>query len=79
LTADRPRPYGSPVTTAFLAGVAAGLGIAIPVGAIAILIVETGLRRGFRLGAAAGAGAATVDGIYVLVAAAEGGGSALRT
>jgi threonine/homoserine/homoserine lactone efflux protein len=58
--------------TAFLAGVAAGLGIAIPVGAIAILIVETGLRRGFRLAAAAGAGAATVDGIYALVAAAFG-------
>ena len=58
--------------TALLAGAAAGLGIAIPVGAIAILIVETGLRRGFRLAAAAGAGAATVDGIYALVAAAFG-------
>lgn len=58
--------------TAFGAGVAAGLGIAIPVGAIAILIVETGLRRGFRLGAAAGAGAATVDGIYATVAAVFG-------
>ncbi len=58
--------------TAFLAGAAAGLGIAIPVGAISILIVETGLRRGFRLAAAAGAGAATVDGIYALVAAAFG-------
>ena len=58
--------------TAFLAGAAAGLGIAIPVGAIAILIVETGLRRGFRLAAAAGAGAATVDGLYALVAAAFG-------
>lgn len=58
--------------TAFLAGAAAGFGIAIPVGAIAILIVETGLRRGFRLAAAAGAGAATVDGVYALVAAAFG-------
>jgi arginine exporter protein ArgO len=58
--------------TAFLAGAAAGLGIAIPVGAIAILIVETGLRRGFRLAAAAGAGAASVDGLYALVAAAFG-------
>jgi len=60
------------MTTAFLAGVAAGLGIAIPVGAIAILIIETGLRRGFRLASAAGAGAATVDGIYATVAAAFG-------
>ena len=58
--------------TPFLAGAVAGLGIAIPVGAIAILIVETGLRRGFRLAAAAGAGAATVDGLYALVAAAFG-------
>ena len=39
---------------ALVAGVVAGYGIAIPVGAIAILIVETGLRRGFRLAAAAG-------------------------
>ena len=58
--------------TAFLAGAAAGLGIAIPVGAISILIVETGIRRGFRLAAAAGAGAATVDGVYALVAAVFG-------
>jgi len=72
LTRHRPRPYGLPVVTALLAGAAAGLGIAIPVGAIAILIVETGLRRGFRLAAAAGAGAATVDGVYALVAAAFG-------
>jgi len=57
---------------AFLAGAAAGYGIAIPVGAIAILIVETGLRRGFRLAAAAGTGAASADGIYALVAAAFG-------
>ncbi len=57
---------------AFLAGAAAGYGIAIPVGAIAILIVETGLRRGFRLAAAAGAGAASADGTYAAVAAAFG-------
>lgn len=58
--------------TAFVAGVAAGYGIAIPVGAIAILIIETGLRRGFRLAAAAGAGAAAADGIYAAVAAVFG-------
>ncbi len=57
---------------AFLAGAAAGYGIAIPVGAIAILIVETALRRGFRLAAAAGAGAATVDGVYAAIAAVFG-------
>ena len=57
---------------AFLAGAAAGYGIAIPVGAIAVLIMETALRRGFRIGAAAGAGAATVDGLYAGIAAAFG-------
>lgn len=57
---------------AFVAGVVAGYGIAIPVGAIAILIVETGLRRGFGLAAVAGAGAAAADGIYAAVAAAFG-------
>lgn len=58
--------------TAFVAGVAAGYGIAIPVGAIAILIIETGIRRGFRLAAAAGAGAAAADGTYAAVAAVFG-------
>lgn len=57
---------------AFLAGVIAGYGIAIPVGAIAILIVETGLRRGFRAAFAAGAGAATADLVYALLAAFAG-------
>jgi arginine exporter protein ArgO len=56
----------------FLAGAAAGYGIAIPVGAIAILIVETALRSGLSLGLAAGAGAASVDGLYALVAVLAG-------
>jgi arginine exporter protein ArgO len=60
------------VSEAFLAGVVAGYGIAIPLGAIAVLIVEAGLRRGFRTGAAAGAGAATADGVYAAVAAISG-------
>lgn len=55
-----------------LAGAAAGFAVAIPVGAIAVLVVETGLRRGFRLGAAAAAGAATADGLYATVAALGG-------
>ena len=65
------------MTAALLAGVVAGYGIAIPVGAIAILIVETGLRRGFRLGAAAGAGAAVADGIYATIAAVFGAALAI--
>ncbi len=57
---------------AFVAGALAGYAIAIPVGAIAVLIVETGLRRGFRIAAAAGAGAATADLTYASVAMAGG-------
>lgn len=57
---------------AFAAGALAGYGVAIPVGAIAVLIVETAVRRGFRIGAAAGAGAASADGVYALVAVVAG-------
>jgi arginine exporter protein ArgO len=57
---------------AFLSGVFAGYGIAIPVGPIAILILELGLRRGFRVALSAGAGAASADLIYATVAAAAG-------
>lgn len=63
------------MAASFLAGAIAGWAIAIPVGAIAILIVEIGIRRGFRAAAAAGAGAASADGIYAALAAA--GGTAL--
>jgi threonine/homoserine/homoserine lactone efflux protein len=60
------------VIAPFLAGAAAGYAIAIPVGAIAILILETGIRRGLRPALAAGAGAASADGIYAFVAMAFG-------
>ena len=56
----------------FLQGVLAGYGIAIPVGAIAVLIVEMGLRSGFKKGFAAGAGAATADLVYASLAALVG-------
>jgi threonine/homoserine/homoserine lactone efflux protein len=60
------------LTAAFLAGVAAGFAIAVPVGVIAVLILEAGMRRGFRIAAAAGAGAATADGAYALLASGFG-------
>jgi len=72
---------------AFITGVVAGYGIAIPVGAIAILIVEIGLRRGFQPAFSAGAGAATADFLYAglavlggttLASAVESIGSSLR-
>jgi arginine exporter protein ArgO len=60
------------VTASFVAGALAGWAIAIPVGAIAVLIVEIGIRRGFRVAAAAGAGAASADGLYAALAAVGG-------
>jgi arginine exporter protein ArgO len=60
---------------AFLTGVLAGYGIAIPVGAIAILIVEVGIRCGFRCAFFAGAGAASADSLYAGLAVI--GGAAL--
>ena len=60
------------VVASFLEGLAAGYGIAIPVGAVAILIVNTALGCGFRIGFMAGAGAATADMLYALLAALAG-------
>ncbi|GAB1690589.1 LysE family transporter [Krasilnikovia sp. M28-CT-15] len=63
------------MTAPFLAGVVAGYGVAIPVGAIAVLIAGLSARTSLRVGAAAGLGAATADGIYALAAVL--GGAAL--
>jgi arginine exporter protein ArgO len=60
------------VSAAFLAGVVAGYGIAVPVGAIGVLIVGLSARNSLRVGAAAGLGAATADGLYALVAVIGG-------
>lgn len=58
--------------TPFIEGLIAGYGIAIPVGAIAILIVDMGLRCGFRIGFMAGAGAAAADLLYATLATVAG-------
>lgn len=58
---------------AFLTGAIAGYGIAIPVGAIAVLILDIGIRDGFRSSFWAGAGAATADLLYAAIAVALGG------
>ncbi|MFI7543326.1 LysE family transporter [Actinoplanes sp. NPDC049599] len=63
------------MTGAFLAGVVAGYGVAVPVGAIAVLIAGLTARTSLRVGAAAGLGAATADGVYALIAVL--GGAAL--
>jgi arginine exporter protein ArgO len=63
------------MSAAFLAGVVAGYGIAVPVGAIGVLIVGLSARTSLRVGVAAALGAATADGVYAVVAAL--GGAAL--
>jgi threonine/homoserine/homoserine lactone efflux protein len=60
------------MSAGFLAGVVAGYGIAVPVGAIGVLIAGLSARTSLRAGAAAGLGAATADGIYALIAVAGG-------
>ncbi|MFF5057286.1 LysE family transporter [Micromonospora sp. NPDC000663] len=61
---------------AFLAGLVAGYGVAIPVGAIAILILGLSARTSFRVGAAAALAVATADGLYAAVATLGGAGLA---
>ncbi|MFC8505151.1 LysE family transporter [Streptomyces sp. NPDC057411] len=63
------------MTAAALAGLLAGYGIAIPVGAVGAYLVAVTARTGWRTGAAAALGVATADGVYALLAVA--GGSAL--
>ncbi|SCF01517.1 Arginine exporter protein ArgO [Micromonospora coriariae] len=60
------------MTGAFLAGLVAGYGVAIPVGAIAVLILGLSARTSFRVGAAGALGVATADGLYAAVAAVAG-------
>jgi threonine/homoserine/homoserine lactone efflux protein len=61
---------------AFVDGALAGLGIAVPVGPIAVLVVDQSMRRGFRMGAVAGFGAATADLTYASIAGLIGAAAA---
>ena len=63
------------MTDALVAGLLAGYGVAVPVGAIAALIVSLTARTSLKVGAAAALGVATADGVYA--AAAVLGGAAL--
>ncbi|TCO45837.1 LysE/ArgO family amino acid transporter [Actinocrispum wychmicini] len=60
---------------AFAAGLVAGYGVAIPVGAIGALLVGLTARTSLKVGAAAALGVATADGLYALAAVL--GGAAL--
>jgi threonine/homoserine/homoserine lactone efflux protein len=60
------------VASSLVEGLLAGYGIAIPLGAVGVLIVSTAMQLGFVRGFAAGAGAATADFVYAVVASAAG-------
>ncbi|MGI5481913.1 LysE family transporter [Streptomyces lavendofoliae] len=60
---------------ALVAGALAGLGIAVPVGAVGAYLVALTARTSLKVGACAALGVATADGLYALVAAV--GGAAL--
>jgi threonine/homoserine/homoserine lactone efflux protein len=66
---------------ALLAGLAAGLAIAMQVGAVSLLLVEAAVVSGPRVGVAAGMGVAAADLGFALIAAAAGGaaGAALSS
>lgn len=60
------------MTEALLTGLLAGYGIAMPVGAMAVLIVTLSAQVSWRHGMAAALGVATADGLYALVAVVGG-------
>jgi threonine/homoserine/homoserine lactone efflux protein len=68
-------------SAALLAGLAAGLAIAMQVGAVSLLLVDAAVVSGPRVGVAAGMGVATADLAFAVVAAAAGGaaGAALAS
>lgn len=57
---------------ALISGLVTGYAIAVPVGAVAALIIALSARTSWRVGAAAGLGVATVDGVYAAVAVIAG-------
>jgi len=63
------------VIAPLVAGLVAGYGIAIPVGAVGAYLVSLTARTSLRTGMSAALGVATADGVYALVAVA--GGAAL--
>ncbi|MDI2131364.1 LysE family transporter [Yinghuangia seranimata] len=65
------------MTEALLPGLLAGYGIAMPVGAMTVLILTLSARNSLAYGLAAGLGTATADGLYALLAVL--GGAALAS
>ncbi|MFJ5997207.1 LysE/ArgO family amino acid transporter [Streptomyces sp. NPDC092370] len=65
------------MTAALVAGLLAGYGIAVPVGAVGTYLVSLTARTSLRTGVCAALGVATADGLYAL--AATVGGTALAS
>ncbi|MFJ3669319.1 LysE family transporter [Streptomyces sp. NPDC090106] len=63
------------MTGALVAGLLAGYGIAVPVGAVATYLISLTARTSLRTGVCAALGVAAADGLYALVATL--GGAAL--
>lgn len=64
------------VTGYLVAGLLAGYGIAVPVGAVAAHLMALTARTSLRTGACAALGVATADGVYALVATVAGAAAA---
>ena len=60
------------MTDALISGLLAGYGVAIPVGAIGVLILGLSARTSLQIGAAAAMGVATADGLYAIIAVLGG-------
>jgi len=60
------------VLDVLISGLVTGYAIAVPVGAVAALIIALSARTSWSVGAAAGLGVATVDGVYAAVAVVAG-------
>jgi threonine/homoserine/homoserine lactone efflux protein len=57
---------------AFGIGLVAGFAIAMPLGAIAVLLLREGMLYGFKVAAAGAAGVASVDFVYATIAVVAG-------
>ncbi|HKD96493.1 MAG TPA: LysE family transporter [Micromonosporaceae bacterium] len=58
--------------SALVSGLVAGYGVAIPVGAIGVLIISLSARTSWRVGAGAALGVAAADGLYAAAAVIAG-------
>jgi threonine/homoserine/homoserine lactone efflux protein len=65
-------PLAADLAGPALSGLVAGWGVAVPLGAIGVLLVDLGMRAGLRRASAAAAAVATADLLYAAIAAVAG-------